>query len=147
MQVFLANQENFNKNADKQYWKSISELIPHEVVSMEKKKGKNSEKKPSVVVVPGPKPGKPTDLSRMRQILIKLKHETPPHLIPPKPSEEQKDGAVAAAGEKPNSSPDGLSKQEDSVAAESKDGTSPELVAAAWSYMIFFFVLSPTLNS
>ncbi|MCL7050639.1 hypothetical protein MKW94_008307 [Papaver nudicaule] len=132
--LFLANQENFNKNADKQYWKSISELIPNEVASLEKKKGKkDSEKKPSVVVVQGPKPGKPTDLSRMRQILIKLKHETPPHLIPspPKPAEEKKDGAAAAAGEKPVGAQEGSSKQEVSVSVVDNLGAMPEPVAAS----------------
>ncbi|KAI3947572.1 hypothetical protein MKW92_016815 [Papaver armeniacum] len=132
--LFLANQENFNKNADKQYWKSISELIPHEVASLEKKKGKkDSEKKPSVVIVQGPKPGNPTDLSRMRQILIKLKHETPSHLIPSplKPTDGKKDGTPAAAGEKPVCAPEGSSKQEVSVSVEDKLGTMPDPVAAS----------------
>ncbi|OVA13220.1 Clathrin light chain [Macleaya cordata] len=129
--LYLANQENFNKNADKQYWKSISELIPHEVPSMEKKKGrKDSERKPSVVVIQGPKPGKPTDLSRMRQLLLKLKHETPPHLIltPPEPTNDKKDGVPAAAGETPNGASD-ASKQEVSPTVEDQQG--PELVTAA----------------
>ncbi|KAI3961103.1 hypothetical protein MKX01_035689 [Papaver californicum] len=132
--LFLANQENFNKNADKQYWKSILELIPYEVASLEKKKGKkDSEKKPSVVIVQGPKPGKPTDLSRMRQILIKLKHETPHHLIPspPNPTDEKKDGTPGAAGQKPICAPEGLSKQEVSVSVDDKLGTMPEPVAAS----------------
>lgn len=81
MQAFVASQEKFCAEADKDYWKSIAELIPKEVVSIEKMKGKkDQEKKPSAVVLQGPKPGKPTDLTRMRQILVKLKHNTPSHL-------------------------------------------------------------------
>ena len=65
---------------DKNYWKAIAELIPREVPASEKKKGKKEEKKQSTVVIQGPKPGKPTDVSRMRQILLKLKHCPPPHM-------------------------------------------------------------------
>ena len=80
-QVLVAKLEKFHAEADKDYWKSIAELIPKEVVTIERRKGKTEqEKKASVVVVQGPKPGKPTDLSRMRQLLLKLKQNTPPHL-------------------------------------------------------------------
>jgi hypothetical protein len=98
-QIFVANQEKFHANADKQYWKSISELIPHEIVNIDKRRGKkDKEKKPSVVVMQGPKPGKPTDLSRMRQILVRLKHTPPPHMNPPPPpTDAMKDGAKKGA--------------------------------------------------
>ncbi|KAK1576849.1 hypothetical protein Q3G72_016950 [Acer saccharum] len=63
------------------YWKAIAELLPNEVPTIEKKKGKkDQEKKPSIVVIQGPKPGKPTDLSRMQQLLVILKHDAPNHL-------------------------------------------------------------------
>ncbi|XP_031253727.1 clathrin light chain 2-like [Pistacia vera] len=85
--LFVANQQKFHAEADKNYWKAIAELIPNEVPAIEKKKAKkDQEKKPGIVVIQGPKPGKPTDLSRMRHILIRLKHNTPAHLKPSPPA-------------------------------------------------------------
>ncbi|KAH0701535.1 hypothetical protein KY285_015813 [Solanum tuberosum] len=92
--VYVTNQEKFHKEADKQYWKAIAELVPNEVPNIEKKgRKKDQEKKPSVTVVQGPKPGKPTDLSRMRHILVKLKHNPPPHMLPPPPAPVKDDKA------------------------------------------------------
>lgn len=85
-QLFVASQQKFHDEAYKNYWKAIAELIPNEVPAIEKKKAKrDQEKKPSIVVIQGPKPGKPTELSRMRQIIIRLKHNTPAHLKPSPP--------------------------------------------------------------
>lgn len=89
----MANREKFHAEAEKNYWKAIGELIPHELPIIEKRGKKDKEKKPSIVVIQGPKPGKPTDLSRMRQILLRLKHNPPAHMKPkpPPPSETKID--------------------------------------------------------
>ncbi|KAH7548351.1 hypothetical protein ACOSQ2_032566 [Xanthoceras sorbifolium] len=99
--LFVANQNKFHDEADKNYWKAIAKLLPNEVLTIETRKGKKDrEKKPSVVVIQGPKPGKPTDLLRMRRILLKLKHNAPDHLKPapaaPAPSKDTKTSDVAA---------------------------------------------------
>lgn len=97
--VFLASQEKFHADADKNFWKTIADLIPNEVPTIKKRGKKDQEKQPSIVVVQGPKPGKPTDLARMRQILIKLKHNTPPHLKhSPLPAPTTKDAKTGSEG-------------------------------------------------
>ncbi|PIN25031.1 Vesicle coat protein clathrin, light chain [Handroanthus impetiginosus] len=82
--LFIESRDKFHAEVDKSYWKAIAELIPKEVPVIEKKGKKDKEKKPSIVVIQGPKPGKPTDLSRMRQILVKLKHNPPGHMMSPR---------------------------------------------------------------
>ncbi|XP_052186448.1 clathrin light chain 2-like [Diospyros lotus] len=95
--IFMASSEKFHAEADKNYWKTIAELIPNEVPAIEKKRGKKEQEKKPSFVVQGPKPGKPTDLARMRHILIKLKHNTPPHLKLSPPPAPTKTGAGAGA--------------------------------------------------
>ncbi|CAH8308754.1 unnamed protein product [Eruca vesicaria subsp. sativa] len=87
--LYLESQEKFYAEADKNSWKAIAELIPREVPVLEKK-GKKKKEASSVTVIQGPKPGKPTDLSRMRQVITRLKHNPPSHMKPkvPPPTSE-----------------------------------------------------------
>lgn len=126
LQIYHAQQEKFHKEADNQYWKAIAEMIPREVPNIEKRRGKKEdEKKPAVFVVQGPKPGKPTDMVRMRQILAKLKTSPPLHMRPPPPKEEAKDGKSEEAKKKE----DGNEKK-DGAAGETKSSAPPAAAVA-----------------
>lgn len=109
VQMFLTNQENFHANASKNYWKAVADLIPNEVPSVEGKiRGKDKDKdkkRPSVVVTQGPKPGKATDLSRMRAILLKLKHSPPNHMKPAPPASAAAAPPPASNGGAPSQTP------------------------------------------
>ena len=145
MQLYLINQEKFHKEADKHYWKAIAEIIPREVPNIEKRRGKkDADKKTSVTVIQGPKPGKPTDLSRMRQILLNLKQKPPPHMMPPPPPPPAKDGKDAKEGKdaKNGKSPTptaaeaaagnaSASLAKDAAANGASDPSKPEAAAAA----------------
>lgn len=124
MQLYLVNQEKFHKEADKHYWKAIAELIPREVPNIEKKRGKKDpDKNPSVLIIHGPKPGKPTDLSRMRQIFIKLKQNPPPHMIPPPPpAKDGKDSKEVKDAKDSKEGKDAKDAKEGKDAKDAKEG-------------------------
>ncbi|CAK9213907.1 unnamed protein product [Sphagnum jensenii] len=122
--VYLANQENFHKNADKAYWKAVAELLPKELPPSLEPKGRKDkekrEKKSTFVANKGPKPGKPTDLGRMRQVLLKLKHNPPAHMIPPPPPPPKPESEAAkdvTKGEKPAEAAGGVPPDNEPAAA------------------------------
>ncbi|GKB77732.1 clathrin light chain 2 [Tanacetum coccineum] len=98
--AYVAAQEKFHAEAKQNYWKAIPDLIPKETpVIATRGTKKDQDKKPTIVVIQGNKPGKPTDLSRMRQLFLKLKNNTPDHLkhSPPLPAaKEVKSDATTA---------------------------------------------------
>lgn len=133
----MANKEKFHKEVDKHYWKAIAELIPREVANIEKKKGrKDHDKKPSIVVIQGPKPGKPTDLSRMRQMYMKLKNNPPSHMMPPPPppakhGKDAKDGKDARDGKDAKEEKDEKNRKTSTPSAAGNTPTTAAKDAAA----------------
>ncbi len=126
--LFLTSQQKFHAEAGNDYWKAVAGLIPREVPAIETRGKKDKEKKPSIVVIQGPKPGKPTELSRMRQILLKLKHNTPPHMKPkPPPAAESKKDAKTGTNDAAGTSGAASS----SAAPNAPPAASPATVASA----------------
>ncbi|CAN1844343.1 Clathrin light chain 1 [Linum perenne] len=130
--LYYANQEKFHKEADKNCWKAIAEIIPREVAKIESRRSSKKDsdsKQASVIVVQGPKPGKPTDMVRMRQIIFKLKQNPPAHMMPKeekkgdgkdgKKEGESKDAKDGAKND--NSNKDG--KKEEKKDDSKKDAT------------------------
>ncbi|KAL5793805.1 hypothetical protein ACOSP7_002399 [Xanthoceras sorbifolium] len=120
--LYLVNQEKFHKEADQHYWKAIAELIPHEVPNIEKKRARRDpDQKTSILIIQGPKPGKPTDLTRMRQMFMKLRQKPPPHMMPPPPT-PAKDGKDAK-GRK--DAKDGKDAKKEGGDAKNEKSTTP----------------------
>ncbi|KAL3718010.1 hypothetical protein ACJRO7_003188 [Eucalyptus globulus] len=103
VKLFLASLGKFHTEADKNFWKAIAELLPNEIPTIENKRGKKDQRE-EALCCRCPKPGKPTEISRMQQIL--LKHNAPSHLKLCLPSAPNSDGpkvggaAVVDASEK-----------------------------------------------
>ncbi|KAL7102258.1 hypothetical protein ACP275_08G108400 [Erythranthe tilingii] len=139
--LYHANQEKFHKEADKQFWKAIAEIIPREVPNIEKRRAKKEEdRKASVFVIQGPKPGKPTDMTRMRQVLLKLKTTPPLHMIPPPPQKDDKDpkdgnnskeGKDAAKNEKAATPPKASEEGKDGKDGKDVKEATPKAAPAA----------------
>ncbi|XVE50186.1 hypothetical protein DITRI_Ditri01bG0141800 [Diplodiscus trichospermus] len=131
--LYLANQEKFHKEAHQHYWKAIAELIPREVANIEKKRGrKDPDKKPSVLIIQGPKPGKPSDLSRMRQIFLKLKQNPPPHMMPsPKDGKDEKEGKKGKDEKDRKEGKKGKDEKEEQDAKNGKSSIPTDSGAAA----------------
>eukprot|EP00250_Pteridium_aquilinum_P010357 c19328_g1_i1 orf=186-1304(+) len=132
--VFLENLVTFHATADKHYWKAVGELVPHELPTLESRSRGNKDKdkkRPSVVINHGPKPGKATDLSRMRQVLVKLKHNPPAHMKAPPPAPPA--AAPAAEGSEGKATTAAAGAPAAAVAGPApleKQGSIPVVVAA-----------------
>ena len=127
VQTYHADQEHFHKTAGKQYWKAVAELVPKELPASLEPKGRQmkekKEKKSTFVALPGPKPGKATDMGRFRQVLLKLKHNPPAHMIPPPPpppKPEAKEGAKPEAGKEGEKAKDAATAAEGAPADATK---------------------------
>lgn len=145
--MYHADQEHFHKTAGKQYWKAVTELVPKELpASLEPKSRQmkeKKEKKSTFVALPGPKPGRATDLGRFRQVLLKLKHNPPAHMIPPPPPPAKAEVKEGEKGAKDGAAKEGEKEKENgaAVAAPAADAAKapeapaaqpePELIAAA----------------
>lgn len=121
LQLYLSNQEKFHKEAYKHYWKAIAEFIPREVPNIEKRNRKDPDRKPSIMVIQGPKPGKPIDLSRMRQIFAKLKQNPPAHMMPPPPTKDSKDAKDGKDGKDEKGGKDTKNEKDGKDTNEKKD--------------------------
>jgi hypothetical protein len=130
--TYLLNQETFHKESHKHYWKAVADLIPNELPTIDKGGKKDrKDKKPGIVAIKGPKPGKSTDMTRLRQVLIKLKHHPPEHMKykpppPPPAADKDKDGKDKP---KDKDGKDGKDVKEKDAAPAATEGPPPPAAA------------------
>eukprot|EP00850_Spirogloea_muscicola_P021321 SM000244S08556 [mRNA] locus=s244:48691:54270:- [translate_table: standard] len=84
--VFLANLEALNTpKSGANYWETVTAMVNFDAsVPKKDEKRKSAGATRSSQTATDLKPGKQTDLARMRQVLLKLKHTAPPGSAPAK---------------------------------------------------------------
>ncbi|KAG1337725.1 putative Clathrin light chain 2 [Cocos nucifera] len=104
-----SREAKFHAAAEKNYRRQLQSSSLVRCQRGEEKKGKKAEKKQSVLTIQRPNPGKPADLSRMRRILLELKHYPPdPHMksvLAAAPTMHSNDATTKQPREAPSATP------------------------------------------
>eukprot|EP00475_Leptophrys_vorax_P042508 TRINITY_DN8010_c0_g5_i1.p1 TRINITY_DN8010_c0_g5~~TRINITY_DN8010_c0_g5_i1.p1 ORF type:complete len:231 (-),score=47.79 TRINITY_DN8010_c0_g5_i1:695-1387(-) len=81
--AYVDNLLSLNSKQGGNYWESVCAFVNFDVpTKKEKAKAKSGEPVRTSTLLNDAKPGKHTDLARMRQVLLKLKHNPPPSFAP-----------------------------------------------------------------